>query len=259
MVGLAAPAGGCAASGTIAIIDTLVDKRHPALRGANLRVRDFIGVKAKAASAGHGTAVATLLVGQGPAPLAPSAKILAAGAFREVDGAARADVVALLRALDWAASQGAEIVLMSLEGPANSALELGVRAVGRGANVVAAAGNGGPRGGPHYPGAYPEVIAVAAVDHRMRPYRGGSRGAYVELAAPGVEILSAGADGGFERWTGTSFAAPYVAAALLRARRETGGDAASARKLLARTSIDLGAAGRDPIFGHGLLQAPDCR
>ncbi|MEO1121025.1 MAG: S8 family serine peptidase, partial [Pseudomonadota bacterium] len=63
-----------------------------------------------------------------------------------------------------------------------------------------------------------------------------------------------------ERWSGTSFAAPFVAAALLRSLRETGGDAAAARTLLAQDARDIGARGRDPIFGYGLLQVPpgDC-
>ncbi|MEL6279490.1 MAG: S8 family serine peptidase, partial [Pseudomonadota bacterium] len=150
--------------------------------------------------------------------------------------------------------------LMSLEGPANAALEIGVRALARRSAVVAAAGNGGPNASPSYPAAYPEVIAVSAVDQRLRPYRLGTRGAYVELAAPGVDIRSAGPDGGTERWSGTSFAAPFVAAALLRSLRETGGDAAAARTLLAQDARDIGARGRDPIFGYGLLQVPpgDC-
>ncbi|MEM7496857.1 MAG: S8 family serine peptidase, partial [Pseudomonadota bacterium] len=127
------------------------------------------------------------------------------------------------------------------------------------ASLVAAAGNGGRRGAPAYPAALPEVIAVGAVDQRRRAYRGGTRGGYVELAAPGVGVSSAAPGGGWQDWSGTSFAAPFVAAALLRARAETGGDAAAARALLHSRALDLGAQGRDDIYGFGLLQMPGGR
>ncbi|MEL7173696.1 MAG: S8 family serine peptidase, partial [Pseudomonadota bacterium] len=123
---------------------------------------------------------------------------------------------------------------------------------------VAAAGNGGPRSAPAFPAAYPEVLAVAAVDRRLRPYRKGNRGSYIDLAAPGVDVLSAGGSA-TRTWSGTSFAVPYVAAALLRARALTKGDAAAAKRLLKEGARDLGAPGRDEVFGHGLVQSPGDR
>jgi subtilisin family serine protease len=85
--------------------------------------------------------------------------------------------------------------------------------------VVVAAGNLGPDGPPQYPAAYPEAIAVTAVDHLGNVYPRASRGDYVDVAAPGVHIWSAGADGRGRFVDGTSFAAPFVSAevALLHA------------------------------------------
>ncbi|MEL7347439.1 MAG: S8 family serine peptidase, partial [Pseudomonadota bacterium] len=166
--------------------------------------------------------------------------------------------VAVLRGLDWAVSSRARIVSLSLAGGDNRALERAIRSVARRINIVAAAGNGGRRSAPVYPAAYPEVLAVAAVDRRLRPYRNGNRGEYIDLAAPGVEVVSAG--GGATRiWSGTSFAVPYVTAALLRARALTDGDAAAAKELLLAGARDLGAPGRDEVFGHGLVQSPGDR
>ncbi|MEM9735896.1 MAG: S8 family serine peptidase, partial [Pseudomonadota bacterium] len=101
--------------------------------------------------------------------------------------------------------------------------------------------------------------AVAAVDARLRPYRRGTRGEYVEVAAPGVDIVSAGTGGGRQAWTGTSFAVPFAAAALLRARAITRGDAEAARRLLREEARDLGAPGLDEIYGFGLVQSPGDR
>ncbi|MEM1384169.1 MAG: S8 family serine peptidase [Pseudomonadota bacterium] len=256
-----APAPSCDRGAPIAIIDTPIDQSHPALRGAPITRRNFLPAGAKASDTDHGTAIAAILVGNlGPEtlPLAPGARLLVAEAVQEIEGRALADTVALIRGLDWAISSRARIVTLSLAGSDNRALARAIRSVAGRINVVAAAGNGGPRAAPAYPAAYPEVLAVAAVDRRLRPYRKGNRGAYVSLAAPGVEVVSAGGSG-TRNWTGTSFAVPYVAAALLRARALTQGDPVAARTLLETGARDLGAPGHDEVFGHGLVQSPGDR
>jgi len=197
--------------------------------------------------------------GIGAGPLAPGATLLAAEAFGMRDGRALADAAAILSALDWAVSRRSRVIGLPLAGPENRLLARGVGLAARRANLLAAAGNEGPRAGPAFPAAHPAVTAVAAVDARRRAWRGGNRGDYVELAAPGVEVVSAGATGAPASWTGTSFAIPFAMAATLRARAETGGDPAEARRLLAERALDLGAPGRDPMFGHGLVRAPGAR
>lgn len=252
----------CQRGAPIAMIDTPIASDHPALRRADIEVRSFLPSDAVPAASDHGTAIAALLVGEslpGVAPLAPGARLLAAETFRDLGGESQADAVAILRGIDWALSQNARVIAMSIQGPPNSALALGVRASARRANLVAAAGNAGPNGDAAYPAAYPEVMAVSAVDGRLRPYRKGTRGDYVEIAAPGVDVPSAGPDGVTTTWTGSSFAVPFVVGAMLRARAETQGNPIEARALLARMARDLGAPGRDEIYGHGLLQSPGDR
>jgi subtilisin family serine protease len=208
---------------------------------------------------GHGTAIAALLVGQASGDLqalVPQARLFAADVFYLQGDEVRSDALAILRALDWAVESDAEVIALSLSGEANGALQRGIRAAARRAGLVAAAGNGGPNGAPAYPAAYPEVLAVTAIDVRKRPYRNANRGSYVDLAAPGVGIWSADADGGFTNWSGTSFAVPFVAAALLHAGALSGGDSVRARALLAESAEDLGAIGRDEVYGWGLLRAP---
>ncbi len=81
------------------------------------------------------------------------------------------------------------MINMSFSGPANRVLErLIAHAAESGIGLVAAAGNGGPGAAPAYPAAWPQVIAVTAVDAREHIYRQANQGPYVALAAPGVNI-----------------------------------------------------------------------
>ncbi len=250
-------ADACTAAPPVAIVDTTVNRWHPALVGARIVARSFVDGGAEPAPAGHGTAIAALLVGRpGEArPLIPGGELLVAESFGREEKGDRADALTVLRGLDWAVASGAKIVGLSLAGAANRVLEQGIAAAARQATIVAAGGNGGPNAAPAYPAAYPDVIAVAAVDARQRPYRRGTRGAYIDLSAPGVKIRSADANGGTTAWTGTSFSVPFVMAALMRARAETGGDAAAALSLVERTARDLGAPGRDEVYGVGLVRS----
>ncbi len=80
--------------------------------------------------------------------------------------------------------------------------------------IVAAAGNGGPKAAPAYPAAYNDVIAVTAIDRAKRAYRRAGRGEHIDLAAPGVDVWTAASVPGARAKTGTSFATPFVTAAV---------------------------------------------
>jgi subtilisin family serine protease len=126
----------------------------------------------------------------------------------------------------------------------------------RGAVLVAAAGNAGPQSKPLYPAAFPEVIAVTATDIDDRLFKMANRGTHIAVAAPGVDVLAAAPDGGYQMTTGTSFAAAQVsgvAALILDRNRKL--DAAAVRRILMATARDLGPAGHDDQFGSGLVDA----
>lgn len=255
----------CATGATVAMIDTALDRSHPALSGAALVALTVRAPDRQPSSTSHGTAVASMLIGRrdGPAPgLAPGARLIAVDAFHRSGGGDASDVFDLVRAIDLVTTQDARLINMSLTGPENAVVGAAIAAVQqRGAIVVAAAGNEGPRAKPLYPAAYPGVVAVSAVDDAGQPWRRSARGAHIAFAAEGVGVALAGRAGGAEPHTGTSFAAPVVTAMLAGKLQRLGSDDAGAlTSRLAAIARDSGEPGRDPVFGHGIVLPQDgCR
>jgi hypothetical protein len=253
------PFKACGASPLIGMIDTRIDTEHEALKGQDIETIE-LDKQPSMSNAEHGTAVAALLAGRerSIAPgLLPQAKIVSVAAFGSEDGVERADVIRLVAALQALSRRNVRVVNLSFSGPPNAVLEQAIReAIAEGMILVAAAGNGGAGAEPAYPAAYPGVIAVTAVDRDMRVYSRANRGDYIALAAPGVGIPMASESGGKAVRSGTSFAAPYVTAAVasLEAAAPTI-TASRAADLLASGARDLGAPGRDPVYGWGLMQA----
>ena len=116
-----------------------------------------------------------------------------------------------------------------------------------------------------YPAAYPEVIAVSAADTADTLTSWSNRGAEIDLSAPGNAIESTYKNGGYATFSGTSMAAPHVAgvAALLYTRAlgaydvngNNAWDPGEIQTKLQDTATDLGVAGRDDMYGYGLVNA----
>lgn len=239
----------------VAVIDSGVDRNHPALKGAVADSFDAIGGPFKPDA--HGTAVAGLAAARGElVSVAPAARILAARAFAG-EGGGGGTTLHILRALDWASARGAKVVNMSFAGPKDPAIAAFIAAgTLRGAVYVAAAGNAGPDSPPLYPGAEPNVIAATATDADDRLLEVANRGAHLAVAAPGVEVLVAAPGGRYGLLSGTSMAAAEVSglvALLLEARPDLA--PADVRAALSNTARDLGAAGFDAEFGAGAVDA----
>ncbi|MDQ2671848.1 MAG: S8 family serine peptidase [Actinomycetota bacterium] len=241
----------------VAIVDSGVYSEHPDI-GRITAQRDFVEDDAVADDDyGHGTHV-TGIAGA----LTDNGKGVAGGCFG--CGLIIGKVMGLggfttdsriVEGIDWSVNQGADVVNLSLGGPADSSVLRGAvnRAHGQGAVVVAAAGNDGADG-PRYPAAYSKVIAVGAIsaDDRLASFSG--RGRWVDLAAPGTDIISTSESGGYDTQSGTSMAAPFVSglAGLLASQ---GMSAGSIRQEMQATAEDLGPAGQDPRYGHGRIDA----
>ena len=217
------PVAGCPQAVGLGMLDTAVSESSPALAGDRIKQRHFGQSRASVQGAEHGTAVATILAGQvdaGFAGLFPQATLFAADVFDYGAGEHNStNAVMIARGLDWLLAQHPAAINVSIAGPENAVLHEAIRRVtAQGVPVIAAAGNLGPGGPPRYPAAYAESIAVTAVDLLGQTYEHANRGSYIDVAAPGVHIWSAGANGHGKFFDGTSFAAPFVTAevALLR-------------------------------------------
>jgi thermitase len=252
---------------SVGVVDTGIDPRHEDLTGlaracgSSVDGRVTSGAGACADDNGHGSHVAGTIAAHannraGIAGVAFTSRLVICRALGGADGSGTiADVANCIR---WTAAHGARIISMSLGGGASLTLRAAVRSAWKGgrrggALLVAAAGNDGD-GTTEYPAGYPEVVSVAAVDDHGRHAPFSNVNGDVEIAAPGVGVLSAKLGGGYVRLSGTSMAAPHVAGAaalLLDANRRL--TPAALRARLDATVRDIGPPGRDPQSGFGVL------
>lgn len=234
VLGLTSFAQSGAASGPrIGLIDSGV--------GEGVRVTSQRAFATDTAVAGaHGTTIAGLL-----SSAAPGARIYAADIYggAPTGGASSA----LARALGWLASENVAVINVSLVGPRNRVVEAIVeRLVSRGFIIVAAVGNDGPAAAPLFPAAYDGVIGVTGVDARDRVLIEAGRGAQVDFAALGVQ----------GRVRGTSYAAPLIAARIAaNLSTPSASEAQNAISAMRNDARDLGARGRDDVYGYGLISA----
>lgn len=243
----------------IAIIDGGASANHPDLAGAFVGQYDYYNGDATPNDEdGHGTHVSGIAAARtnnstGIAGTAPGASLL----NYDVCGAQYCTDAAINTAIRAAADRDADVINMSLGGGGNSTAQQNAvnYAWNAGTVLVAAAGNEAQEGNPvSYPAAYTNVIAVGATNSSNTRANFSNYGNYVDVAAPGVDILSSVPPSGYESWPGTSMATPFVSgvAALLAAQGRT---ASEIRQRIEGTATDLGTAGRDNSFGHGLVNA----
>lgn len=257
-------AGTCAKSAKIGIIDTSFDTAHPAFQKLKYERESFLDGAPPSPYDWHGTAVLSLLAGDpasGTPGLAPDATYYLASAFRsDAAGNASTDTLRLLSALAWLEKRDVDIVNMSFSGPQDPAVARVIERMSkRGIVFVAAAGNQGPIAPPSYPAAYPQVIAVTAVNRNGDNYPKANRGPHIDVSAPGVDILTALPRAQQGLRTGTSFAAPFVTA-IIASQGEIPFHGVKSAVLGDVPTQDLGPPGRDPIYGAGLaLASKTCR
>ena len=255
---------------SIGFVDTGYDHTHPDLAGKVSGEYDFVEEDEVAQDAGyHGTAAVGVAAAktnnqEGIAAVGFNAGFLMAKACTDV--CLSSDTAP---AVDWLADQGVRIINLSFgaeqEAPGDPVLGAAVqRAQQAGALVIAAAGNDATSTDSFYPAAYPDVLGVSATDQDNAPASFSNSGPVVDVAAPGVDIISTyNADypenttgALYASFSGTSLAAPQVSgvAALVEAKKPD----LTAQELAARiqdSATDLGEPGRDDTYGYGLLNA----
>ncbi|HEY3240295.1 MAG TPA: S8 family serine peptidase, partial [Acidimicrobiia bacterium] len=262
---------------TVAVVDSGVDAAAEDLAGAVLPGWDVTTHTPGGTTdpVGHGTHVAGIIAARagnrvGIAGAAPGVRILP---VRVLGASGKGSLSDVAEGIDWAVDHGADVINLSLGGPGGSSVYRSLldNARRRGVVVAAAAGNEAQNGNPViYPGADPDVIAVASLQPTGLRAASSTSGPWVDLSAPGASIVAPCPDAastcalarsydpwlpsGYARLSGTSMASPHVAAAaalLLSARPDL--SPAEVQALLQATADDLGAPGTDPEYGAGLV------
>jgi thermitase len=242
----------------VAVVDTGAAVGHVELRQKVARARDIVnGDNTVRDLSGHGTHVAGIIAADtdnhtGIAGGCPNCRLLVAKVF---DGKNTGTVARFAQGIKWSADQGAEVINLSFTHPLPSKVEKNAidYARGKGAVVVAAAGNNDTNKRT-YPAAYLDsVIAVAATSRDDRRASFSNYGGWVDVAAPGVKVLST-VPSSYASWSGTSMATPHVSAlaGLLASQRR---DRANIEARITNTAVDLGPKRRDPYYGAGRIRA----
>lgn len=247
--------GNTGAGVKVAVVDTGIAPHDDLLVAGGTSVVNY--TTSYADDNGHGTHVGGIIGAEnnsiGTVGVAPDADVYAVKALNSKGSGYLSDIIA---GIDWAISNNMNIVNLSLGTTTDSlALQQEVdKAYSSGILVVAAAGNDG--GAVNYPAKYSSAIAVSAVDSTNTIATFSSRGPEVEVAAPGVSILSTYLNNQYATMSGTSMATPMVAGelALIKQANPTA-SASTLRNTLAAQVLDLGAAGRDDLYGFGLIQS----
>lgn len=250
---------------TVAVLDTGIGS-HNDLTGRVLPGRSILsGAISTNVTDGHGhgthvsgTIAAIANNNLGIAGVAPNAKILPVKVLSDSGSGYLSDVAA---GIIYAADSGAKVINMSLgsSGTSQTLQDACDYAWSRGVTVVAAAGNGGPTASPNYPAADPNdhVIAVAAIDSSNSIAYFSQAGSYVDIAAPGVSVMSTTPNNAYDSWDGTSMASPHVAAvAALAYGKSPSASVSTVRAAILAGARDLGTTGRDNTFGAGAVDAP---
>src|ERR1700676_1445444 len=241
---------------TIAVIDSGIDAKHPELVNSIGDTFDALG--SKEGPHAHGTGIAGAIVAHARLMgSAPEARILAIRAFGTTPSGAESTTYVILKGLDYAADDGAQIVNMSFAGPRDPVIERAIAATAaKGIVLVAASGNAGPKSPPLYPAANPNVIAVSATDAQDKLFAASNRGSHIAISAPGVDIFLPAPDNKYQMTSGTSFSSAYISSlAALVLERNPALKPEELRSILTKTARDLGTSGRDDLFGAGEADA----
>lgn len=245
----------------VAMIDTGIDTTHPDLVG-HIDTADAKCFGVLCIITGHeddnghgthtsGTVGAAANNATGVAGVAFNTKLMPIKVCNAAGSCQTSDIVS---GINWARTHGAKVISMSLGGGGTATLQTAVtQAYNAGIVVVAAAGNDG-NSNVNYPAGYAEVISVAATDSNDAHASFSNTNPDVELAAPGVNVLSTYSGESYTTLSGTSMATPHVAglAALLFGQNPTWTNV-QVRNRMDSCSDDLGAAGRDTTFGFGRI------
>ncbi|GIF99658.1 type VII secretion-associated serine protease mycosin [Catellatospora citrea] len=259
----------------VAVLDSGVDREHPQLRGQVVAGRDMLpggGTDGRQDCVGHGTGVASVIAAKPVAGvefrgIAPGVQILPIRVSEQLGGqensssARQADVKDMATAVRYAVDQGADVINLSLSYGDTAPNKLNefrdaIRdAVAHDVVVIAAVGNAKQKGNPTpYPASWDNVFGVGAIDEAGQRLQASQTGPYVDLVAPGDQVTVARPGHGHGKESGTSFAAPMVAATAALVRQAYPALTESqVRQRLQATADPAPGGRRSDDYGVGIL------
>ncbi len=242
----------------VAVVDSGVVVGHSDLRGKVVAGYDFHNNNATVEDLnGHGTHIAGIIAAKtgnrvGVASGCPRCTIVAAKALDKNLSGFDSNIA---RAINWSVNNGAKVINLSLgsDQGEKSVLKKSIDyARSKGAVVVVAGGNYGDSRRV-WPAVYDNVVAVSYTDSRDVRSRNSSYGGWIDVAAPGVGIVST-VPGGYQARSGSSFSASHASAlaGILLGQNRKPGIVIRRMKL---TATDIGPRGRDNFYGYGRINA----
>ena len=239
----------------IAVIDSGVVP-HPDLPGLTDSIAITPFPQDLSRTAGHGTAVASLIAGNNPmAPgIAPAAELVS---IRVGNESGKADSFALAAGIIAALDANVQLINISMGTTENNPLieDAVLLARDQGVLIVAASGNS-EQADACYPAAYPSVISVGAVDARGVHLDFSNYGTYLSVTAPGYAINAAWPGDRYAKISGTSASAPIVTGAIAAVMSNGSGiqmNASQAADLIMKNSDEAGLPGPDSEYGVGII------
>lgn len=233
---------------TVAVVDTGVSS-HPFLSGRIVSGYDYIDNDSDPADLNsHGTHVSGTIVDCTPGL---NVKIMP---VRVLDASGSGNTTTIAIGIRYAVDHGAKVINLSLGGGHSSYLDSYIQyAVDHGVTVVAAAGNNYSNTSSFCPAHLMNIIVVSAIDDsEMRAYF-SNYGNSVDIAAPGVDIVSCVPGGGYASYDGTSMATPHISgAAAMVILNNPGITPAEVENKLKSCARDLGTSGWDMYYGYGI-------
>ena len=167
----------------------------------------------------------------------------------------------LLKSMNWMAAEKVLAINLSVAGGGDKVVRLALKKAKK-ANLVmvAAAGNWGSATRKAFPAAYRDTLGVTALATGNVIYEKANSGDFIDFAAPGVRVYTADCGRGGRLQSGTSFAALFITVlTALQIKSQGRKDAAQLRRIMQPAALDLGAKGRDDVFGLGLVDLePEC-
>ncbi|MHC4606969.1 MAG: S8 family serine peptidase, partial [Planctomycetota bacterium] len=242
----------------VGINDTGIDLDHPDLEPHIAGGVNYVNSNSPDDDNGHGTHCAGIVGAMDNTSdtvgVAPDCTLYALKSMNSGGSGSSSDIAACV---DWARTNGLDVVSMSVGGTSfsQSFKDTCQDAWNAGLILVGAAGNSNSSS-PHYPSGYDSVISVSSTTSSDNKSSFSNYGTTIELAAPGSSILASRRGGGTTTKSGTSMACPHVAGvAALGFACGLYADNAEIRQAMIDFAEDLGAAGWDQYFGHGLVDA----